>query len=659
MGVAVASWVAASAGPALGEPPRATPNKPKPLTTVPDSAAVTAGALAPHSDDKPRDQTTFVAPPGGRRTISVDEVKPGMTGYGLTVFQGTRPERFNVRVIGVLRKFRPLEDIILIECEDPRLRYSGGVAGMSGSPIYIEGRLAGAFAYGFQFAKDPIAGVTPIDYMLREVHRKRRGADAVTGMAQNDALAVATRPLRAQHSADVRDESVRQVLAEATSNPEPWWRRILPMAAQTTIDPAGQLVQAAVPLAASGFASRALADVESALKPFGVVPMMGAGGGRPPHAKGPTDFRPGEAIGVEMVRGDMSMVGTGTVTDVEGNSVAAFGHPMFGAGEVYLSVVTAEIHTFLNSVAMSFKMSSPLREAGTLVQDREACIVADTSQRSAMIPVHVTVRGPGGDEKQFNAEIARFKFLTPMLAGAVLSNAASTFASDVGHAVATVRSTIGVHGFAPLELEDHIYAPDGIAGRIGQLSSLKALGEVLFNPFGPAAIDRVNIAIDVAYRPDFAEITSVRLNSDEVEAGSRVNLQVTLRPFAGDEVVETIPVDIPHALAGQTLRIEAAAGSMVKPDVAQPESLKEMVDNMRKAYSSRAIVVTLQTPDEGATIHGKLLPDLPSSEIDTLRPSASTRRSSPYHRFARTQRMMSRVLTGKQEITVHVRDEIK
>ena len=579
-------------------------------------------------------------------TIGVKDIKPGMKGYGLTVFQGTKPERFEVHVIGVLHNFRPLEDIILIMCDDPRLKYSGGVAGMSGSPIYIEGKLAGAFAYGFQFAKDPIAGVTPIEYMLHEVKRPRRGPDGVTGMAKSDT----------DNAQALNDHSVREVLAEAAAGGDRrWWREILP---KTNVDPSGQLVRAAVPMSASGFAGRALEELETAFKPYGVIPMAGAGGGRVPGAKGPTGFEMGGAIGVELVRGDMSMVGTGTVTWVEGKNVAAFGHPMFGAGELYLPVVTAQIHTFLNSVAMSFKLSSPLVEAGTLVQDRESCIVADTGARTSMIPMHVRISGPGGKNAHtFNAEIARFKFLTPLLASAVVSNAAATYAPDVTHAVAHVKSRVVVHGFAPLELEDNLYAPDGLAGRaLGAISGIRAMAEVLFNPFVPSAVDSIDIDINVAYRPDFAEVTGLRMNADEVEAGSRVNLYVAVRPFAGDEYVETIPIEIPRSLAGQSLHIEAAAGNLVKPDMAAPENLKELIDNLRKQYSSRSIVVTLQTPDEGATIHGKLLPDLPASEIDTLRPSSSTKRGDPYRRFARTQKAVARVLTGKQDITVRVRD---
>src|SRR5262249_47190351 len=253
---------------------------------------------------------------------------------------------FNVRVIGVLHKFVPMEDIILINSDDPRLKYSGGVAGMSGSPIFLEGKLAGAFAYGFQFAKDPIAGVTPIEYMLKEVKRPRGAPDGMTGTARSDAPP-------AQQRAD--NDAVRRMLAEAAAAQEPWWRKLLPAAPRAPYgaDPATQLVRSAVPLAAAGFDARALADLDTAFQPYGMVPMMGAGGGRDPDAQGPYDFRMGESIGVELVRGDMSIVGGGTVTWVDGKNLAGFGHPMFGAGEIYLPVVTEKVHGFLASVSRS------------------------------------------------------------------------------------------------------------------------------------------------------------------------------------------------------------------------------------------------------------------------------------------------------------------
>src|SRR5579883_3055694 len=278
------------------------------------------------------------------RTIPLTEIKPGMTGYGLTVFQGTRPERFAVKVIGILHNFLPQQDIILIESDDERLKHSGIVAGMSGSPIYLIGpdgdRLAGALAYGWHFAKDPIAGVTPIGSMLAELERPLRGREH-TPVAE------------AANDARFRERTTPNLVAASAPDPS-----------------SPSLVPAAVPLSLSGFAAPAFEELTKWLAPYHVTPLA-AGGAAPAHADGPTRFEPGSSISVDLIRGDMSATATGTVTWVDGDKVLAFGHPMFNLGEIYLPISTAEVHTVLSAVSSSFKIASPLRELGTLVQDRQ------------------------------------------------------------------------------------------------------------------------------------------------------------------------------------------------------------------------------------------------------------------------------------------------
>jgi hypothetical protein len=353
----------------------------------------------------------------------------------------------------------------------------------------------------------------------------------------------------------------------------------------------------------------------------------------------------------------MSIAGTGTVTWVDGDRVLAFGHPMFNVGEMYLPIATAEVHTFMSAMSSSFKISSPLVEVGSLVQDRQSCIMADTSQRAQMIPVHVVVGGPGRREKTFNAEVVRHRFLTPMLAATVVTNAAQHAANDVADATLTVRSTVRVKGYEPLQMTDHIFSPDGLSPRaLSQATGLKAVSELLFNPFQPAQLERIDVAVDIEYKADVAELVGVSLGSDELEAGSRPNLYVTLRPYNGQEIMQAIPIDIPRSLAGQTVKITATAGNLTKPDVAPPENLANLIDNLRKGYPARSIVVSLETPDEGVTLRGSVIPDLPGSVIDTLRPGASSRRADTFRRAARLQVPTKRVVHGKQELTVRVRD---
>jgi hypothetical protein len=574
--------------------------------------------------------------------IPLAEVRAGMKGYGLTVFQGTKPERFEIQVVGVLHNFLPKQDVILIRSDDTRLLHSGIVAGMSGSPIYIENRLAGALAYGWQFAKDPIAGVTPIESMLSEMKRPLRGR-RFTPMAE------------AANDPQYRQRSMEELIAGRDDKRGILSQLPLPPRLLDGAEP--RLARASIPLSLAGFGASTFSELSHALEQFHMVPLQ-AGGASRGDGHGPRAFEDGGSIAVELVRGDVSAAGTGTVTHVDGHKLVAFGHPMFNVGEVYLPVATAEIHTFMSALSSSFKLSSPLNEIGSLTQDRQAGIVGDTSQRADMIPVDVTVGGAGRKEQSFHAEVVRHRFLTPMLAAGVIVNAAQTAASDMSDATMTVRSQLDVRGYKPLELVDHIFSPDGVSSRtLASSQGLKAIGEILFNPFSPANLDKIEVRVDVDYKADVAEIIGVSLNSDELEPGSRPNLYVTLRPYAGQEYVKAIPIDVPPQLAGQNVKVVVSAGNLAKPDVAPAENLSGLIDNLRKGFPAKAIVISLETPDEGVTLRGNVIPDLPGSIIDTLRPGASTRRGDTYKRAARMVVDTAGVVLGKQELTIHVKDD--
>ncbi|MDB4967413.1 MAG: hypothetical protein JWN44_3102 [Myxococcales bacterium] len=632
------------------------------LTAVPSAHGSPASAAASASATPINPASSSVssvtgAPSSARRTpfIPVSEIRAGMKGYGLTVFQGLKPERFDIRVISVLHNFLPKQDIILVQSDDPRLIHSGIVAGMSGSPIYIEGRLAGALSYGWHFAKDPIAGVTPIEAMTAELKRPLRGrlSTPVSEAANQSRNGRALGDEAGRRSLDdIVDSHQRQ---REINDRSPLLAR-LPL---PSLPEGGEprLVRASVPLSLAGFGAAAFSELSKAFEPFHMMPLQAGGAGRG-DGSGPSKFEEGGSIAVQMIRGDVSAAGTGTVTRVDGDKVLAFGHPMFNVGEIYLPIATAEIHTFMSALSSSFKMASPLKEIGSLIQDRQSGIIGDTSQRADMIPVHVRVGGPNRADQDFHFEVVRHRFLTPMLASTVVANAAQNAASDVADAMITVRSNLAVRGYKALELTDHIYSPDGVSPRtLASAAGLKAIGDILFNPFAPANLDRIDIDVDVDYKADVAEIVGVSLTSDELVPGSRPSLYVTLRPYAGQEYVKSIPLDVPRSLAGQTVKVVVTAGNLARPDTAPPESLGGLIDNLRKGYAASAIVVGLETPDEGVTLRGSVIPDLPGSVIDTLRPGASTRRADTFKRASRFVVPMHGIMQGKQEITVRVKDD--
>lgn len=580
-----------------------------------------------------------------------------MVGYALTVFTGTKPERFKVKVVAVMRNFLPKQDVILIRAEDPRVEFSGIVSGMSGSPVYIDGKLMGAVAYAWSFSKEPLGGVTPIETMLAERSRPRRIRTETIATADGPVISPVASDEGAPEQRGPRSNSPRSDSTMASDAPAAFARGLgLP-----PVTPGGngepRLIRASVPLSVAGFTPRSIGELEQEFRPSGLVPLQ-AGGGRRLGTPKAGHVEPGSAIGVELVRGDMSTVATGTVSYLDGNKVFAFGHPLFGFGEVYLPMVDAEIHAFLPSVSQSFKMSSPLNEVGTLIQDRQSCIIGDLDSRTNMVPVSVRVSGPGAEPRIFQAEVARNRRLTPMLASLVLGNAIAAAEPDVTDMVVTVTSKVNIKGHNPLELRDQLFSSEGVSGRaLASSRGLRAVGDLLFNPFEPVVLDRMDIDVRVEFRRDIAEIVGVSLPGDVVHAGDTVPLRVTLRPYAGPEYIETVPVVIPRNIGGDMVKIEVATGASVKPDTPQAESLRGYIDNLRKFYTASSIVVSVQTLDDGAALRGRLLSGLPASALDTLRPGNQTRRADAYRVADRTIFPSKRLVTGRQELSVLVRED--
>jgi hypothetical protein len=332
---------------------------------------------------------------------------------------------------------------------------------------------------------------------------------------------------------------------------------------------------------------------------------------------------------------------------------------MFGVGEIYLPLVDAEIHTVLSSLSQSMKLSSPLHEIGTLVQDRPSCIVGDLGARATMVPVVVRVSGPGTKPRVFRAEVARNRRLTPMLASLVVASAISDSEPDVADMAITVDSKLTLHGRGVLALRDELFSSEGVSRQtLGGTRGLRAVGDLLSNPFEPVVLDRLDVDVRVEFKHDVAEIVAVSAPGDAVRPGETMRLRVTLRPYAGAEYVETIPILMPATAGGDTVRIEAASGAIARPDTPQAETLPVYLDNLEKYFSPSAIVVSVQTADDGAAIRGRLLPDLPSVAFDTLRPGNQTRRADTFRVATRTVFPAGRLIFGKQEMSVVVRDDV-
>lgn len=588
-------------------------------------------------------------------TIGVDEIRPGMRGYGLTVFRGTTPERFDVEVIDVLHNFRPDMDLILVRTDHPVLDHASTVAGMSGSPIYIDDRLAGAYAYGWPFGKDPIAGVTPISAMLREMRRPVRpdafpGADALPRMRNARA-----RP-RAATSARLAG------LPPYRGGARPGAMDALRMYAerrgvmQRSDDPRG-MQRAATPLMLGGFTDEAANRLGDMLEPFGFVTLQAGGGAR--RGASPARFVPGGAIGVQLIRGDVTATAIGTVTHVGRRRLVAFGHPLMNAGEVGLPTSTARVLHILASQSRSFKIAEALGPLGTLVHDRQSTIVVDTELDAETVPVTLRIHGiEGAPRTEWNMEVVSHRVLTPILVFAAIANALGATASDQTDVVWRADTRVELEGHGTVELSDRGYTSMG-PNDTGALSRLRMfeLMEVAYgNPFEESRVRSVEIDLHVRFARDQWEIVAASVTSQEVDPGSTVDVRVVLRRFGQPDQTRIVPVRIPTHAAGEQIELTFEAGDEVDLEEPEPRNMADMVRTVRQRLPATSLVVSTKMPSRGLRFEGHVVSDLPPSALDALSLVNDSGRGRPFVTQDRQSVDIGEVLTGSTRVRLQVRE---
>ncbi len=581
-------------------------------------------------------------PDATSRIIPVSEVRAGMRGYGLTVFRGTRPERFAVEVIDVVHNFRPHMDAILIRPDHPITDHAGTVAGMSGSPIYLDGRLAGAYAYGWEFGRDPVAGVTPIESMLAELRRPRRTPPGLLPGSQV--------PFEILNGGRSRDRSDASPFDPFTSLARRAVGDRTPM--QTAY---GALVPVATPLTVGGFGARAMQHLTEAMEPFGIIPVQAGGGGaNTPAADAPTRFENGGAVAVRLLSGDMSGNITGTVTEVVGDQLVAFGHPMMGMGETAMPAAIARISWILASERRSMKIGEAVRDLGALTNDRPSTVVVDTRATAPTMPVRVTVRGvDGAPHNEWNVTIAGHRTFASRLAGSVLETALEETVGDQGDVAWTTRSRVTLRGRPPVEFVDHGAGSEGVRPNS---AAMEFMARVMDNAFGVIPVDRVDFDVELHWARDFSYIRNVSLPRAECDPGESVDLRVNLARYGEAPEVRTVRIDVPRELAGRDLDIEVSGGGETTPEFAEPESLEDLVRNLSTRFADDALVVSVKMPGAGLTLRGRVVQNLPSSAIDALRPGASTDGGDPVWNVRRTIVPVGRVVIGRDRVRLRVRE---
>lgn len=564
--------------------------------------------------------------------IQVSEIKPGMKGYGLTVFQGTKPERFDVEVISVIPNFFVKKDIILIRCNHPVTDQSGVIGGMSGSPIFLDGRLAGALAYGWSFSKEPIAGVTPISAMMDVLKRKPK---------------MKTNFFKRKGTVIALGEKFENEAGLPKIKDESGYFEAFAKNAGTSIIPAR------TPLTLAGFSSSVQKMLSEALEIFEIEPMMG--GGASSSKEDPITFENGSAIGVQLIRGDMAATGIGTVTLVDGKNVLAFGHPMFNLGEGYFPVTTARIHTVISSLARSNKLGSPISPAGSLVQDRTSCIAARTDKKADMVPVSIVVSDPQNKQTDsYKVEVISHRLLTPRFVKAVIANVINDAASDVNDVTAEIKGAIKISGRPGISVFDAGVSRMGAGGVAFSSRPVSIIEGILGNPFEPVSIESMKFEITLRYGLEVALLSGAYITAENPKPGEKINVYVRLMKFDDEEQIITVPITIPVSAAGKTLDVEVSGGDFTRPIMAEPINLDEALDNVQRLYPSKSLVIKLNAAEEGVTMHGRILDQLPPSVVNTLRPTSGFDRFDQYKTESVRITETPYLIEGKQSFKITV-----
>ncbi len=574
------------------------------------------------------------AAPATIPTLPVDQIRPGMRGVAYTVFQGTKPEAMGVEILGVMPNAAgPQGDIILVRLHGENVEYTGVVAGMSGSPVYIDGKLVGAIAYRIgEFSKEPIAGVTPIAQML-EINELDTSVPSQV-VADNSTL-----------------ESVSAVASPggqpALGSPQSYTNLLKPIE---------------TPLVFSGFTEQAMRLFSAQFASAGIRPMMGTGGVT--GEKQPEPIEPGSAVGALLVRGDLDIAATCTVTYVDANRLLACGHPLMQSGQVDFPMTKSRVLATLPSPMNAFKIANATEPVGSFVQDRHTGIMGRFNVDSKMIPVTLRIHGRGAP-KVFHYEVLNSAKLTPVAMMATLFSALQGVNEGGDDVTYRMDGRIAVKGYPDVKMNNMFAPADGgqPSAFLAALSLGDRFGRIYQNSYDRAAVSGVELDFDIVNERRWAQLESARTDLPEARPGDEIVVEAVLRPYRGERMLREIPIRIPTSTPKGKLRILISDGDTLdrarRPGVnlGRGLDLGSTIALLNKDHSNNRLYVSLLEANPQAMVEDKVMPGLPVSVMNVMEGMRGTRGMVVVGESAVNEAStpLDYAVSGAQVITVNVK----
>ena len=609
---------------------------------APVPADIPAAAVAAPPSEQPPSRGNPPTGTGATATYPVSELRVGQIGVARTVFEQDRLEEFEVEILGVLKNaIGPQQDMILARLKGPKVEFTGVVAGMSGSPVYIDGRLLGALSYRIgQFSKEPIAGITPIGDMLNLV----------------------AHPAPAERASASRPPDILGWLA-AGADPQTF-----PLSTHRTPVGAGDgigLRPIALPLVCAGCAPEALRAYAPAFEAMGFEPTLGGGVDSDPAGPLP-EFAPGAAIGATLATGDLNLSAVGTLTYKEGDRVFGFGHPMTGAGAVEVAMTQARVVLTLASQAGSFKIANATAPIGAIVEDRLTAIVGEIGRAAPMMPLTVTVNA-GGGRREFRYALTRDRTWAPVVMGITAASSLLRTAQFQADATLNLKYRIEIEGHPAIEQERlyagvspsqpvHFQVANEPAGLIGFLYS---------NPFEPLVVKSARIDVDVLPASRIASLVSLSASRAEVRPGEKFRVDATLAEFRGRERTVSFDVALPEDTPAGEIQIAVGGAAafdgldrrVLERQIVQAANLDDLLRLIDRQRTTQAIYLRASRRTPSAIVRSELLPELPLSVFSVynnprLNADSTLLMEAPVYEASKEQDM---VVVGGRRISVKVK----
>ncbi len=554
-------------------------------------------------------QAMVTSAPKAPELFPLEDLRPGMKGTARTVFTGSETEEFGVEILGILPGFPgPRQSAIIAKLSGGNVEKTGVFAGMSGSPVYIDGKIVGAIAFSFPFSREPIAGITPIKQMIdlfnkgsENVKPKEPRVVSFSQLAGTDWKPDLPKPAVS---------SVSLLAPVSAGSP------LIPLLGQ-------QMTPIATPLVFSGISQESLAAYAPQLVANGLLPVSGVGGSAaitPLAEVNGNTFPPGSSISVQLVRGDYSLAAAGTVTMRDGDRIYAFGHPFLSLGASDMPMTESSVVTVISNVNNSFKLSVPGRMVGAISQDRASGIFGLLRQAPKMIPVKVNLHTSRDRTETYSYEIANDSFLTPLLLNITLFNTITSSERALGESTIAMKGEIRVKGQESIQIDRRFSANNSAILAAGSIAA--PVSSLLTSGFDDVQLDAITLDISSTETKYAGTLERITLDRTEVRRGEKVEVQAYVRTESGKQFVQRIPVQIPEdAAVGQLLVFVGDGGALQEGSPSKafvPQDLGQLVKAINTVKKSDRLYVKLFRITSGAVIGTSELPSLPPSVVATL-----------------------------------------